>query len=265
MITSKVPRMIYGGDYNPEQWPEEVWNEDVAPDAGGRREPRLARHLLLGEAGTPPREYDFGWLDRVMDLLYENGVMVDLATAPPRPHPGSPGCIPRACPSRGRASRSIPAPASTTARAAPPTGRGPSALVRRVADRYRDHPALAMWHMNNEYSVPRPVLLLRRSAPGLPARGCRTVTATSSRSTRRGGRPSGARATANGRRSCRPAARRPSQPDPAARLPPLLLGRPARVLHHGAGRAAGDHAGRARHDQLPRLPQGAGPLEVGGE
>ena len=29
MITPKVPHMIYGGDYNPEQWPEEVWDEDV--------------------------------------------------------------------------------------------------------------------------------------------------------------------------------------------------------------------------------------------
>jgi beta-galactosidase len=40
MITHKVPHMIYGGDYNPEQWPEEVWNEDVR---------------LMGKAGTPPR------------------------------------------------------------------------------------------------------------------------------------------------------------------------------------------------------------------
>ncbi len=23
-------RMFYGGDYNPEQWPEAVWDEDVA-------------------------------------------------------------------------------------------------------------------------------------------------------------------------------------------------------------------------------------------
>ena len=29
MITHKVPHMIYGGDYNPEQWPEDVWDEDV--------------------------------------------------------------------------------------------------------------------------------------------------------------------------------------------------------------------------------------------
>jgi len=87
MITSKVPGMIYGGDYNPEQWPEEVWNEDV----------RLMREagvnlVSLGifswtKLEPRPGEYDFGWLDRVVDLLYENGVMVNLATATASPPP----------------------------------------------------------------------------------------------------------------------------------------------------------------------------------
>lgn len=25
----KIKKILYGGDYNPEQWPEEVWHEDV--------------------------------------------------------------------------------------------------------------------------------------------------------------------------------------------------------------------------------------------
>ena len=30
MIESKkVQKMLYGGDYNPEQWPEEIWEEDM--------------------------------------------------------------------------------------------------------------------------------------------------------------------------------------------------------------------------------------------
>jgi beta-galactosidase len=29
MITRKVPHIFFGGDYDPEQWPEEVWDEDV--------------------------------------------------------------------------------------------------------------------------------------------------------------------------------------------------------------------------------------------
>ena len=29
MINPKLPRIWYGGDYNPDQWPEEVWHEDI--------------------------------------------------------------------------------------------------------------------------------------------------------------------------------------------------------------------------------------------
>jgi len=78
--------IAYGGDYNPEQWPEEVWAEDV----------RLMREagvnfvsvgifswvLLEPEEGR----FEFGWLDRVLDLLHEADISVDLATptmAPP--------------------------------------------------------------------------------------------------------------------------------------------------------------------------------------
>jgi beta-galactosidase len=87
MITRKVPHMIYGGDYNPEQWPEEVWDEDVC---------------LMREAGVNlvslgifswaklelrPGEYDFDWLDRIISLLHANGVVVNLATATASPPP----------------------------------------------------------------------------------------------------------------------------------------------------------------------------------
>ena len=79
--------IAYGGDYNPEQWPEHVWAQDVA---------------LMREAGVnlvsvgifswallepSPGAYDFGWLDRVLDLLHEGGIGVDLATATASPPP----------------------------------------------------------------------------------------------------------------------------------------------------------------------------------
>ena len=28
-IVAKVPHLLYGGDYNPEQWDRDVWREDV--------------------------------------------------------------------------------------------------------------------------------------------------------------------------------------------------------------------------------------------
>jgi beta-galactosidase len=98
-----------------------------------------------------PGRYEFGWLDRVLDLLAENEIFADLATAtaspPPwlaRHHPESlpvtldgvtlwPGARQQYCPSSH---------AYRTAAAA---------LVQRLGERYRDHRALAMWHVNNEY------------------------------------------------------------------------------------------------------------------
>lgn len=29
MMKKELPRFLYGGDYNPEQWPEETWAEDI--------------------------------------------------------------------------------------------------------------------------------------------------------------------------------------------------------------------------------------------
>ena len=64
----------YGGDYNPEQWPEPVWSKDVAlmREAGVN----LVSLGVFAWARLEPAEgrYDFGWLERVMDLLHADGI-----------------------------------------------------------------------------------------------------------------------------------------------------------------------------------------------
>src|SRR5262245_22356467 len=78
--------LAYGGDYNPELWPEEVWTEDV----------RLMREAGVNFVSVgifswallepSPGRYEFGWLDRLLDLLHGAGIAADLATptiAPP--------------------------------------------------------------------------------------------------------------------------------------------------------------------------------------
>ena len=113
-----------------------------------------------------PGEYDFGWLDRVVDLLYENGVMVDLATATASPPPWLCPLHPESLPVTRDGVRSIPAPASTTARAR--RFRGDRA---GIAERSRigTRPPRAR-HVAREQRVrrPRPVLLLSTPAQGLP-------------------------------------------------------------------------------------------------
>jgi beta-galactosidase len=151
VITHKVPHMIYGGDYNPEQWPEEVWDEDVRlmREAGVN----LVSLGIFSWAKLEPRpgEYDFGWLDRIISLLHENGVMVNLATATASPPPWLAKLYPESLPVTengvvlhpGARQHYCPSSAAYRERAAD--------LARRVAGRYKDHPALAMWHVNNEY------------------------------------------------------------------------------------------------------------------
>ena len=109
----------YGGDYNPEQWPREVWDEDV------RLMRRGGYHLVtvgvFSWARLEPRpgEFDFGWLDDVMDLLHAAGIGVDLATATASPPPWLAVRTPRRCPYRGRRPAVGRAAGSSTARARP--------------------------------------------------------------------------------------------------------------------------------------------------
>jgi len=76
-------RLAFGADYNPEQWPREVWDSDVRlMGAAGVNVVTLAV-FLLGAAGAGRGQWDFHWLDEVMDLLHAHHIGVDLARQRP--------------------------------------------------------------------------------------------------------------------------------------------------------------------------------------
>ncbi|NUP50280.1 MAG: beta-galactosidase [Catenulispora sp.] len=150
MIT-RVSGLLYGADYNPEQWPEPVWERDAK---------------LMGEAGVTmvtlgvfswarlqpaEQEWDFGWLDRLLDLFHAHGIAVDLATATASPPAWFVRRYPQTLPVTADGvrlefgSRQHYCPSSPIYRAAA------TRLARAVAERYREHPALALWHIHNEY------------------------------------------------------------------------------------------------------------------
>ncbi|WP_399889781.1 beta-galactosidase [Streptomyces sp. BBFR51] len=144
-------RILYGGDYNPEQWPEETWPEDVRlMRAAGVNSVTLG---VFSWATLEPRPgvHDFLWLDRLMDLLHEGGIGVVLATPTASPPPWlghlHPDTLPRDADGRTEwwGGRQHFSHSSATYR------RHAAAVTEALAARYASHPALTMWHINNEY------------------------------------------------------------------------------------------------------------------
>lgn len=150
-LWDRLGSLAYGGDYNPEQWDEATWLEDVKlmTEAGVN----LVSLAIFGWATLQPgpETFDFTWLDRIMDLLGESGVSVCLATATASPPPWLVHQHPEILPVdvHGRrlwhGSRQHYCPSSPVFRS------HAVRLVEALASRYGSHPALAAWHVGNEY------------------------------------------------------------------------------------------------------------------
>ncbi len=151
MQQSLLNSILYGADYNPEQWREEVWLEDM-------RLMKLAHINMVSinifswaTLEPHPGIYHFDKLDRIMDTLAGHGIAADLATATASPPTWMSRLYPNMLPvTRGgtrlsHGSRQHYCPNSSDYR------RKSVELVQRLAERYRTHPALKMWHVNNEF------------------------------------------------------------------------------------------------------------------
>ncbi|KAA3660104.1 MAG: beta-galactosidase [Chloroflexi bacterium] len=147
----KPTQMIYGGDYNPEQWPESVWLEDVQlmQEAGVN----LVSLAIFSWAKLEPRpgEYDFAWLDRIIDLLYEHGISVNLATATASPPPWFSHKYPESLPVDIEGRRYKPGGRQHYCPNSMAYRETAVSLTTQIATRYHQHPAVVMWHINNEY------------------------------------------------------------------------------------------------------------------
>jgi beta-galactosidase len=144
-------QLWYGGDYNPEQWPEAIWQEDVRlmQEAGVN----LVSVGIFSWALLEPKpgEYDFGWFDRLMDLLHAHGIRACLATATASPPPWLAQRYPESLPVTADGVTLWPGGRQQYCPHSDAYREHSTALVRRIAERYGQHPALAMWHINNEY------------------------------------------------------------------------------------------------------------------
>ncbi len=143
--------ILYGGDYNPEQWSEEIWRDDM-------RLMKLAAVNMVSinifswaQLEPQPERYFFEGLDRILDLLHEHGIMADLATATASPPTWMSRLYPSMLPVTREGIRMSHGSRQHYCPNSPDFRRKSAALVQHLAERYARHPALKMWHLNNEY------------------------------------------------------------------------------------------------------------------
>ncbi len=147
------PRIYFGGDYNPDQWSEEVWEEDMRLFELAHVNMVTLPVFSWAKIQPSEDEFRFEWLDRILDLLASRGISACLAT----PTAAQPAWMSRNYPDilpvdeegrkRTHGKRVNYCPNSPSYRK---FSRG---IALRMAERYRAHPALAIWHISNEYGT----------------------------------------------------------------------------------------------------------------
>lgn len=152
MVTNTEPKIIFGGDYFPEQWPEETWKEDIR--LMKRANVNMVSIGIFAWALLQPDEdtFTFGWLDKIMDMLADNDIDVCLGTATA----AQPNWLTRKYDNIlfvRESGEQVPYGSRQTYCVNSPSYRKAiRRLAKEMALHYKGHRALKLWHINNEYA-----------------------------------------------------------------------------------------------------------------
>jgi beta-galactosidase len=147
------PKLIHGCDYNPEQWLHrpDILKRDVElmAEAGIN----LVSLGVFSWAHHEPREgeYRFDWLDAAFDRLHAAGVEVCLATGTAAYPVWMAQRYPEIVRTDATGKRNGHGRRHDFCWTSPVYREKSAALIDQLARRYRGHPALHSWHINNEY------------------------------------------------------------------------------------------------------------------
>lgn len=149
-----IPKIHYGGDYNPEQWPREIWAEDY--QAFDLAEIDTVTIGVFAWAHVQPSEdvYDFSILDAIVERAVEGGRKIVLAT----PTGAMPPWLAHRYPEVNRTDfegrRHMYGQRHNHCPSAPAYQRLSAEVAERIAQRYTGTPGLIAWHVSNEYGGP---------------------------------------------------------------------------------------------------------------
>lgn len=150
-LAGQQERIWYGGDYNPDQWPEEVWDDDV------RLMKKAGVNLVSvgifswAKIETSEGVYDFDWLDRIIDKLGEAGIAVDLASATASPPMWLTQAHFEVLWKDYRGDVCQPGARQHWRPTSPVFREYALKLCRAMAEHYKGNPYVVAWHVSNEY------------------------------------------------------------------------------------------------------------------
>lgn len=144
-------RILYGGDYNPNQWPREIWAEDMRMFRNAHINSATVNVFSWAKLQPSEEEYDFSELDDIIEMLSKENYDIVLAT--------STGALPawmalkypevERTDYEGRhhkfGQRHNACPNS------PVFQKYSARLAGELAKRYGGNPHVKCWHINNEY------------------------------------------------------------------------------------------------------------------
>ena len=144
-------KILFGGDYNPEQWDEETWQEDMRFFKLAHVDTVTVNVFNWAMLQKDEETYDFSKLDQIIDLCVKNNLNIILATSTS----AHPAWMARKHPDilrvdaygikRKFGGRHNSCPSSSTYRYYS------KELARRIALRYKDVKNIIAWHISNEY------------------------------------------------------------------------------------------------------------------
>lgn len=149
----KMPfgRMLYGGDYNPNQWPREIWDEDMKLFKDASINSATINVFSWAKIQPAEETFDFSELDDIVDMLSKEGYDIVLATATG----AMPAWLVKKYPEVARVDfegrrhkfggRHNHCPNSLVFQ------KYATALVEELAKRYGSNPHVTCWHISNEY------------------------------------------------------------------------------------------------------------------
>ncbi|GAA5038583.1 beta-galactosidase [Microbacterium fluvii] len=142
--------LLFGGDYNPEQWTEDIWRDDIALMRRAKVNTVTLGVFAWAFLEVDDDVWEWGWFDRIVGMLHDAGIGIDLATPTAAPPLWLQRAHPEIIPVDRTGHRFHPGGRLGWCASHPVWHEYSTRIARRLGERYGQHPAVRMWHVSNE-------------------------------------------------------------------------------------------------------------------